>query len=451
MQENRVVATTPGSSIRCDGRTTRRPSANLAVWLLTMWAFALPHDVDARQTLTGAAPVQDVPLKVFLDCAECDVEYQRQNVTFVDYVRDRAVADLHVLVTTQDTGGGGLLWIVTFIGLGPFLNQDRSFSFATGQKATPDDRRRDFGRVFRIGLAGYAASTPVAPQLDVDWRRPPRAMPRADRWSSWLFRISGTGNVSGEQSTTTRSHRVSVSGNRTTPDWKINITVAGNVDRRRFTVGNDRRVDSRRDSWTLGSQVVKSLGGHAGAGVRASVARSSFSNTDRLTTVASGVEYDVFPYRDASSRSLTVQYTVGASVYDYRDITIFDKLAERVPHHALNVSLGLRAPWGMAGAHSSLSQHLNQRDRHRLSLSASTDVNLFNGFAVNIAAGFDRFNDLISLRQGSASSEEILLRQRQLPTDHSYSFTVGASYSFGSIFNTIVNPRFGGSGGLAIY
>jgi hypothetical protein len=159
----------------------------------------------------------------------------------------------------------------------------------------------------------------------------------------------------------------------------------------------------------------------------------------------------VFPYREANHRSLTLQYTVGATAYDYRELTIFDKLTERVPHHALNVSLGLRAPWGTVGAYSSVSQHLNQRSRYRVSNSLSTDVSLFNGFALNVAAGFDRFNDLISLRKGSASSEEILLRQRQLATDYSYSFTVGASYSFGSIFNTVVNPRFGGPSGLAIY
>ena len=44
-------------------------------------------------------PALDLPLdalpalKVFLDCTQCDTEYQRQNVTFVDYVRDRALAD----------------------------------------------------------------------------------------------------------------------------------------------------------------------------------------------------------------------------------------------------------------------------------------------------------------------------------------------------------------------
>jgi hypothetical protein len=179
--------------------------------------------------------------------------------------------------------------------------------------------------------------------------------------------------------------------------------------------------------------------------------RSSFSNTHRAVTVASGLEYDVFPYRDAGTRSLTVQYMVGTSAYEYREVTIFDRLEERVPHHAINVSLGLRAPWGLVGAHSTLSQHLRARERHRMSLAASTDVNLFSGFAFNVTAGFDRFTDQISLRKGTASNEDILLRLRQLASDHSYSFTVGASYSFGSIFNTIVNPRFGGPAGLTIY
>ena len=31
----------------------------------------------------------------------------RTEITFVSYVRDRTAADVHVLVTTQGTGGGG--------------------------------------------------------------------------------------------------------------------------------------------------------------------------------------------------------------------------------------------------------------------------------------------------------------------------------------------------------
>ena len=93
-------------------------------------------------------------------------------MTFVDYVRDRGVADLHVLVTTQSTGGGGSAWIVKFIGLQRFLGLDRTLTFTTSPTATSDERRREFGRIFRLGLVAYAADTPVAPKLDVTLPEP---------------------------------------------------------------------------------------------------------------------------------------------------------------------------------------------------------------------------------------------------------------------------------------
>ena len=42
----------------------------------------------------------------------------------------------------------------------------------------------------------------------------------------------------------------------------------------------------------------------------------------------------------------------------------------------------------------------------------------------------------------AATTEEILLRLRQLATDYSYYTSVGFSYRFGSAFNNVVNPRF---------
>lgn len=418
--------------------------ARLVTVLILGWSVS----AHAQQT-----PPLDTPpaLKVFLDCTECDSEYQRQNVTFVDYVLDRASADLHVLVTTQDTGGGGTSWVIQFIGLGHFQNQDRTLTFATPQRATQDNRRKEFARVFRIGLAGYAANSSIAPQLDVAWTRPARAVETAgtDPWNFWTFLISANGNLTGEQSSATHSYRVSFSSSRTTESWKINMSANGNADKRVFMIADDRRIESRRDSWTLGGLIVRSVGGKAGTGVVASMARSTVSNIDRSTRVAAGVEYDFFPYSESNRRSLTVQYTVGSNDYEYVEVTIFDKLRETVRTHAFNVSLGLRAPWGSLGSYSNVSQHLNRRDRYRASVSGNTEVNLFKGLSFNMLARYDKINDQISLRKGSASTEEILLRQRQLATDYSYSFAVGVSYRFGSMFNNVVNPRFGGPPGFA--
>ena len=52
-----------------------------------------------------------------------------------------------------------------------------------------------------------------------------------------------------------------------------------------------------------------------------------------------------------------------------------------------------------------------------------------------------------SLRRGDATTEEILVRQRELATGYQYEIGFGISYSFGSIFNNVVNPRFRNVGG----
>ena len=58
-----------------------------------------------------------------------------------------------------------------------------------------------------------------------------------------------------------------------------------------------------------------------------------------------------------------------------------------------------------------------------------------------------RIHDQLNLPGGDRISEEILLEQRELATAYRYSASVGIGYSFGSIFNTVVNPRMRGVGG----
>lgn len=167
-------------------------------------------------------------------------------------------------------------------------------------------------------------------------------------------------------------------------------------------------------------------------------------------TVAPGLEFSFFPYTESARRSWTVLYTVGASRYNYKDMTIFDKLTEVVPNHSLSTSVSLRQPWGSLSSGVNLSQHLNTLSRYRVSTYASTDVRLFKGFSFNVFGAYDRIRDQIGLRKGGATPEEVLLRRQQLATGHSYHISFGISYSFGSIFNSVVNSRFGGGGGGTI-
>ncbi len=76
-------------------------------------------------------------LRVFLDCNSCDENYLRTEITFINYVRDRTDADLHVLVTTQGTGGGGTEYTMKFIGLGKFAGVDQSLKYLRGPDEYP--------------------------------------------------------------------------------------------------------------------------------------------------------------------------------------------------------------------------------------------------------------------------------------------------------------------------
>jgi hypothetical protein len=72
-------------------------------------------------------------------------------------------------------------------------------------------------------------------------------------------------------------------------------------------------------------------------------------------------------------------------------------------------------------------------------------VRLFKGFSFNISGGYSRIRDQVGLPKAQATTEEILLRSQQRATGYSYNMNFGVNYSFGSIFNSVVNPRFNGN------
>ena len=78
-----------------------------------------------------AATERPERLAVFLDCGFCDETFIRQEMTYVDYVRDREVAHVHVLVTGENTGAGGEASTFDLIGRGPFQGMDYSAVYTT--------------------------------------------------------------------------------------------------------------------------------------------------------------------------------------------------------------------------------------------------------------------------------------------------------------------------------
>lgn len=414
----------------------------------------------ALLTMASRAYAQNPPspaaanaIRMFLDCTFfCDDNYLRQEITFVDWVRDRKDADVHVLVTTQSTGGGGTEYTMKFIGLGRFAGVEQTLKHISTNTSTSDEIRRGIADVLKRGLVRYVSETPMGSRLRITFTDPQKADaakadPKNDPWNLWVFRTSVGGSINGERSNKSRSIRGSASANRTTDDWRMSFSISGNYRSSTFELSETDTFKSVSRNIDVSGLTVKSLTQHWSAGIVGNASKSTFLNYDFRLRVAPGIEYNFFPYSQSTRRMLTAQYTVGANRFDYEQETIFGKTKETMLDQKLGTSLSLRQPWGTASGSVDFTQYLNKPEHYRLSAFGSTNVRLFKGFSFSVFGQASRTRDQIYLRKGGATPEEILVRQRQLATGYSYFMNFSVSYSFGSIFNNIVNPRFGGGGG----
>ena len=386
-------------------------------------------------------------LRVFLDCGRvCDRDYLRREITFVNYVRDRRDAQVHVLVTSVGSGGG-TQYTVDFIGLEEFEGNDVTHPYSESRTDTRDETRAGIAQVLRVGFLHFIIDTPLAYQIVIgtdnggNQPRPMMAQPEDDPWNFWVYRVNTNMRASGESSRTQRNFNGSVSANRTTEEWKIRTEIEGayNESTTELSTGDFTDIRTR---YEIRGQVVKSLGEHWGASIRGEVSGSTFLNQDRVLGVSSGLEYNVFPYSESSRRSLTISYEVGAKMFDYEVETIFGKLEQTLPDQEVQVTFDVEQPWGDSRVRATVHNYLNDVGKYSAAVFGNLSFRIVRGLSVNLNASTSLVRDQLYLAKEDLTDEEILIERRQLATDSRYRISFGFSYTFGSIFNNVVNPRF---------
>lgn len=422
--------------------------------VLTIQAAA-PRRLRGQEAPTGAST-----LALFFDCqgSGCyDLDFFRREIPYVNWVRDRESADVHVLVTSQTTGGGGLETTLAFIGRGRFEGEDQSLILHTSGDATQDEIRKAQAARLQLGLGRYLAATGMADQLKVvapggpgghggpngAGAPPPGGAPEDDPWDFWVFRIGANGYLNGESSYKQRNISTSVSANRTTEDWKVSLSGRYYTRHEHYEL-SDGPLDSEWKDWNANGLLVRSLSDHWSVGAKVGAGRSTTLNEDLRWNVAPGVEVNLFPYSESSRRSLTLQALLDMRHWDYTEETIFHATSETRLAMSLTSSLNLVQPWGRAEITLDHSRYLYDTRKYQASLSGFFEVRVFKGFSVNMYGGYSRIHDQLYLPAEGASDEEILVQQRQLETSYRYYTSFGVSYRFGSIFNNVVNTRFGG-------
>jgi hypothetical protein len=404
--------------------------------------------ISPAQTASAAGPADGEALKksapkVFIDCSGCDIDYIRTEITFVNYVRDRKDAQVHVLITTQPTGSSGTEYTMEFSGQEAFKGIDNSLKYVSGKTDTQDEIRAGLVRTLKIGLVPYAGRTPVADRLSISYQDSVKPTSVDDPWDFWVFSVSGRGYFEGEKMARNYYINGSFSANRVTPAFKFRASYSASRSTDRFYLTSGAIISTSKNH-NINLLAVKSLTDHWSVGAGLSAYSSTYSNINFAIQPAPAVEYNFFPYSESTRRQLRFLWKPGYHYYRYREETIYEKTSEGLWGENYSIAFEMKEKWGTVSTEFEAFHYFSDLSKNHLSLYTELSVRVFKGLSFNIYGSFQRIRDRLSLVKGDASLEEVLLRRTQLATSYSYYSSVGLSYSFGSIFSNVVNPRFNG-------
>lgn len=396
-----------------------------------------------------SAPADSTPqwLTVFLDCraSGCDRNYLIQELPYVLWTQDRFDAEVHALVTELSTGSGGTAYTVALVGQRRFAGRADTLFTTVAPNSTFDMQRRELTRVLKIGLGPYALRTLAGTRLAMNYTpSADSAAKRAvvDPWNFWVYRVSASGDVGAESQSSDFELEGALSATRITNEWKL--VVEGDYSYSGLTFRPDsgpaERFMNRQAEFEVA--VLRSVTAHWSSGAAASVEVDEFRNQNLAASLEAAVEWNYFPWTQATSRQLTFAAGVAAVHFDYNERTIYNRTTETRTLAKIQLSSEIRQPWGSLYAGAVHTRYLHDVNIYSAEVFSFLDVRISRGLSLNIGGSASKVNDQLFLPAGGLSPGEILTQQRALRTAYRVDFSAGLSFTFGSIFNTFVNPRF---------
>ncbi len=372
----------------------------------------------------------------------CDMNYIRDEIPYINYVRDVKEAQVYIRETSEMAGSGGRKYTYVFSGQMEFEGKHDTLVY----DSRPDDTR-DFRRIWRtqmlkMGLMPYVAKTPLYTEVLIQPSELVAKEVVVDRWNNWVFELEAEPDFEGEESYRELSLRSSVSATKITHDWKLEFDFDNRYTRTKYTY-DDTLYTQNKSYQGLDVLVVKSINEHWSAGLQTDLLSSSYINTYFSADILPSVEYNIFPYSQSTHRQLRVLYGLGSSYRIYNSITIYDKTEELLWMQQLQLAYQVQEKWGSINVALEGSNFFHDFSKNRLELNGYVSIRIMKGLSFRVGGAVARINDQLSLVKGEASEAEILLRLQELQTSFNVEGEVSLTYTFGSIFNNIVNPRFG--------
>lgn len=392
-------------------------------------------------------------VKVFLDCnTRCDFDYIRTEINIVDFVLDRTMADVHILLTSAINGGSGRNYQLIFFGQHDFESNTDTLYCSLPENASAVVTRESLIRRIKAGLMPYVSRSLYMDLVDINMKATASESSdlkardsESDNWNYWVYNIGSDANFNMDQVYSAGRIRGNLSASRTTPDWRVSFYLTGaynsstykyeenglpvvyNVSNRDYQLSHFLGY-ALSDNWSLAYETF--------------VSSNTFTNNKDKKYFATALEYGIFPYKDVNSRFFTVSYRLDVRRNVYYDTTIYDRISETIYGNRLETNLNLKQKWGNLNARILYSTYFRDLNQFNVSMSLGFDIRLTGNLSFYTYSNGGIVRDQVYLAKGDASTQEILTRRRQLASGFNFNTSAGLNYRFGSIMNNVVNPRF---------
>ncbi len=409
----------------------------LIVFILFILLFSKPVFSQNNQDLNGH-------VSFFLDCYDCDFTFVRQELSFVTFVRDPKLAQVHILSSESRTGSGGRKYVLNFIGNGEIGNHHFEFEYYAGQSETDDETRRGLLQLLKAGILQYYSIAGILNTVEInlspnDSKIAPIQL--TDPWRFWIISIEGGTRFEKEANQNEFSYNTEIEVEKVTESWKTRFEMEYDADRENY-FDDGIKISNHQNSAGISGDYIKSLTPRWSAGTFTGYSSETYLNIKNRVYANAGIEYNIFPWDISNRKVFTFRYLAGASWYDYNEKTIYDKLNENLYHQSLSLNLEMLQPWGNIDVRLEGRHFFHDVSKNRLTFDSDFSIRLTKALSVYWEFQAEMVHDQLYLPLGDASREDLLLRRRKLATDYEFRGEMGFRLTFGSIYSNIVNERF---------
>ena len=408
---------------------------------------------------SGAQVVRNTPatdqLNVYVECGGrgCDLGFYQSQIQWVRWMRDPANADVVATLSAETLPGGVREFQIDFV-VADIEGGNDQMTYLSSIDDTSEEEIEGIATILSIGFARYATLvgfrqfvairtlTPIG--IDPD-EQVVDAQEVDDPWNLWVFTVGGSGRLNGSQTRKSKRLSANFSAARTTPTWKMSFSGRGSILKRDIERNNGTILMTDERDWRFSSGVTYTLADYWSLDFSSLASKPHPRlNQNFSGDLTPGIEFSIFPYEEATRRSLTLRYTAGFQYRNYELTTVFGKLEETLWEEELRLRATMRQSWGEASAFVRASHVLGDFSKRNILIFGRISFRVIRGLRFNASGNISWVNDQLYIPSRGVTDEEALLRLRARTSTFNKSINFGLTYQFGSIFNNTVNNRFSG-------